>query len=714
MKKFFYSRRGVILIVVLLALILRLWAAFRLPVDYDEPVYMQNAFDYAQAIRAGDLNGVIDYAEVNEHPPLVKLLYSLTILPLSQRAGWSDALLFSRLVSVVFGTLAVAVVALIDPVAGGLMAIQTTMVKYSSQAYLDAFPLFASLAALLAMLKSTSSRDRLVWFSAAAFGLAMAGKYSYFPILIVILYLYFWEKKYPWRNLLPYAGVVVLTFLIFDPYLWRDPLARLMDSALFHTQYAQSAHVQQINYPWYQPVLWVASSNPFKWHPEVFIYNPAEGIFSIDAIIFMLALIALPREWRQRRWVVVWIASSMLFLLLWPTKWPQYTLVVIPAFCLAASLTLRRIITWVKETEEYYGWFSNMLVRPGRWFWIIISAIVVLFIVFISANGVSIWMDRRGWSHLDSDLTGLPSNQIYEIYPEANGKMALGTDSGLAIWTAGQAEDAPDEWEVYTPQNSGLPSEVVLSILVDPDGRLWAGTQNGLASFDGQNWETYRAGDFGLPGEKVNAISRGSGDRLWIGTDSGAAAWDGQSWESYTTGNSGLMDNLVLSIAVDPQPGGDVIYFGTGNGLYRLDSASGEWEQMAPGRFTRELGGVSDLLVDSAGKLWVATLGNGISVWDGSAWTGYKASPNSLPTNRIDEITETSPGVVWIGASFPERPGGVIAYYDGNLWRRYRPYFTGYSGASTVAIARDLQNRLWFGTQSAGVDIFEPQKDDKE
>ena len=83
MKKFIFSRRGAILLVILLALILRLWAAFRLPVDFDEPVYMQAAFDYAQAIRAGGLNGVINYPEVSEHPPLVKLLYSLTVLPLS-------------------------------------------------------------------------------------------------------------------------------------------------------------------------------------------------------------------------------------------------------------------------------------------------------------------------------------------------------------------------------------------------------------------------------------------------------------------------------------------------------------------------------------------------------------------------------------------------------------------------------------------------------
>ncbi|MBP1694399.1 MAG: two component regulator propeller domain protein, partial [Chloroflexi bacterium] len=162
MTKFLRSRRGAILIVVLIALVLRMWAAFQLPLDYDEPVYLQNAFDYAHFIQAGDLKAIIEYNGTPEHPPLTRLLYSLTILPFGAQAGWSEALTFARLVSVIFGTLAVWVLALVDPLAGGLFAIQTYAVKYTSQAYLEAVPLFASLAALFALRFSKVGRDR--WF----------------------------------------------------------------------------------------------------------------------------------------------------------------------------------------------------------------------------------------------------------------------------------------------------------------------------------------------------------------------------------------------------------------------------------------------------------------------------------------------------------------------------------------------------------------------
>ena len=70
------KRRWIVAGVFTLALLLRLWTAWHLPEDYDEPVYLRAAFDYAQLLHTGDLQGVIDYSENVEHPPLVKLLYA--------------------------------------------------------------------------------------------------------------------------------------------------------------------------------------------------------------------------------------------------------------------------------------------------------------------------------------------------------------------------------------------------------------------------------------------------------------------------------------------------------------------------------------------------------------------------------------------------------------------------------------------------------------
>ena len=702
MKWSFRTRRGQILLVVLLGFALRAYAAFQLPVDADEPVYMKAAFDYAQFIKVGDWKAVIDYPENPEHPPLGKLLYSLTVLPLSRRAGWSDALLLSRMISVVFGTLGVWLIALINPLAGGLMAVQTMLVKYTSEAYLEALPLFASLAAVVTLFFSKARRDWFFWLSSVCLGLVAAGKYSYFPIVFVILYLFLGERKYPWRDLLFFLGVAAVTFLALDPALWHDPFRRLANSILFHAQYSQGAHVQEVGYPWYQPLSWISRSWPNIWHPQIFFF------FSLDGIIFLLALAGLYSEWRKRRWNLVWILSGVLFLLLWPTKWPQYTLVVIPALCLSASSALLMVNSWAREQEDYWGWFSGVLPRPPKVFIAGLVGTLTLVVIFFSVNAINIAQDRSGWSHLLAELTPLPSNMVYAISPYQDGKMALGTAKGAVIWSPATGDEVLDNWTILNRQNSGLPDDDVLSVAFDQQGYLWFGTRAGLARYDGQGWQVYRAQDFGLAGEEVHAIKIDGAGRLWIGTNAGAAVFDGQNWISYSTGNSGLTGRLVLSLAFDPQPGGDRVWLGTDQGLNRFDQATGEWAFYKPQATGLGEGGIPDLLIDSSGRLWVATLGGGLSVWDRNTWIHYRISNSGLPSNSVQAIQENGKGQFWISTSFPERPGGLVSHFDGKSWKTYRPYYSGYSGSQAVSIAQDAASRIWFGTLTAGIDIYQP------
>jgi hypothetical protein len=62
------------LIIALLALALRWRAALMLAVDYDEPIYMDAAAQYASAIAAKDWPRLLANRRTIEHPPLVKLL----------------------------------------------------------------------------------------------------------------------------------------------------------------------------------------------------------------------------------------------------------------------------------------------------------------------------------------------------------------------------------------------------------------------------------------------------------------------------------------------------------------------------------------------------------------------------------------------------------------------------------------------------------------
>jgi sugar lactone lactonase YvrE len=696
-------RNLAILAVILLALGLRIWAAWQLPVDYDEPIYVEGAYDYAELIRAGDWQGLIDYSKVSEHPPLTRLLYAAVLLASKNGLAWEQALFASRMVSVVLGTLGVAVVAVFDPLAGFLLAVQTLAVKYTGQAYLEATALFTALLALFAMLRSRKLGDGWFWLSAAALGLTAAAKYSYFPILFVILYIAWWQKRYRSPILLAYLGVAALSFFVFDPHLWHQPLQRLIDSLLFHQQYALGEHVQEVAYPWYKPFNWVSRSHGYIWHPDVFFY------MGIDGLIFLLTLYGSYLEWGKRRWVVVWLGIGMLFLLVWPTKWPQYTLVVIPAFCLAASSAVRDVYHRLQEQETYWGWFSNMFPRPSRRYITVVAAFVGLCILIIALNTAILTYNRLNWTTVTKENSGLPNNAVNDLLPLPDGRMLVATDAGVAFWQAAGAEDLQDKWQVLTPENSGLPSRRVLSLARSGDGVLWFGTLAGLARYDGQSWQVFRAADMGLGSEQINDLVADQGS-LWVASEAGAALYDGVSWTAFTAENSGLTDSAVFALAVQPLTQGERVWFGTLTGVVSYNTQTGAWLPASTAQVGVGWGGVSDLLVDSGGRLWVATLGGGISLWDGSAWSYLRASNSDLPYSTVADVEETSPGVYWIATSLPAQAGGVVSRLEGEVWHTYKPIFSGYTGAETISIARDSLERMWFGTRTEGIYLFEEKK----
>jgi len=169
-----WKRSYSIALVTLLALALRLWAAWQLPLDADEPVYMRAASDYADLMARGDWSGIVNYQGNAEHPPLVKLLYSIPFQLFDPPFGESPELLFNRIVSAVLGTIAVFLLSLIDPLAGLFLAFHSMAIKYTSEVYLEALPLAAIIGSVLALERASKRPPPLV----LAFGSAVRDCHS--------------------------------------------------------------------------------------------------------------------------------------------------------------------------------------------------------------------------------------------------------------------------------------------------------------------------------------------------------------------------------------------------------------------------------------------------------------------------------------------------------------------------------------------------------
>jgi len=325
---------------------------------------MRAALEYTNYLREGKYSWIA-WSETNyEHPTLNKIIYGFGFLleaPIDHfnrsdtrigipmvEAQASEYGMIGRRISITFGTLAVLAAAIVNPIAGFFLAVNTFSVKYTSLVYLEALPMLASFLSLLAYLAfyrkyknwQEGNRKTILWLilSAVSMGVTAASKYIYCIVAVVIIIhaiASVMMKKVPLKFLwliLGWGLFAILSFFVLNPYLWPHPFERLQKSLAYHASYPNSENVKEHPYPWWQPVMWLLM--PFEsldpWPKSAFLIK-------IDPIIFGLAVIGLPRTFKKQLIYFIWLAIGLATLLLWGTKWPQYVLIVMVPYSMAAA-----------------------------------------------------------------------------------------------------------------------------------------------------------------------------------------------------------------------------------------------------------------------------------------------------------------------------------------------------------------------------------------
>ncbi len=435
-----------ILLVVALALGLRLRAVKMLPIDYDEDDYMRAGQEYAHLIRASDWSGFLETNYRYEHPPLAKILTGFSLLAAPEEKLTPDApttagpnrylpralVKSARTVNAILGTLTVLLLAIINPLAGLLLATHTFTIKYVSQIMLEALPALTSLMTVLGYVQSKKQKADTKWLvtSAVFLGLTAASKYLYCLVAIAILIDWFLEEKKKgnlprfYKQALLWGFISVIIFVAADPFLWPDPIGRLKDSVLYHTAYSTGAsEVQNANFPLWQPFVWVSMS-PTGWHPDVFLIAP-------DFFIMLFAIFGITRLWKKERVYALWLGIAFFFLLLWPTKWPQYILMLTVPLSLSASEGIRQfwqnIVEWrrtrksrekikynPKENRQAIPWLT-----PGLIAFTLLTLLPFIFQIAVSLtdfNRLSIRDGFQGgiWREFIGGITG----QVKAVEPE--------------------------------------------------------------------------------------------------------------------------------------------------------------------------------------------------------------------------------------------------------------------------------------------------------
>lgn len=303
--------------------------------------------------------------------------------------------------------------------------------------------------------------------------------------------------------------------------------------------------------------------------------------------------------------------------------------------------------------------------------------------------------------HIKEDLVNIYSlsdNIIEKIYKDREGGVWVGTNSGGVNYLP----DSYNNFEKYRPNGDGLNSisKRIREIVEDPNGKIWLGTEDmGVVLFDPDKQDFKRMSSNNY--RKTLAMLL-RGQDIWVGyfkdgldiinRETGAV-------RHYTAEMLGIDEESVFALCEDRY---GKIWLGNAWGVFVADKDDMRFKRM-------DIFGLCythDIIEDSEGYIWVASLGSGVFQYNPQTGTMVhhtQQGDNSLSSNSVSSITEDHLGQIW----FSTDRGGICKY---NKKQKTYTTFTIKDGLPDDIAYKILEDRnydLWFGT-NRGLVCFNP------
>lgn len=293
---------------------------------------------------------------------------------------------------------------------------------------------------------------------------------------------------------------------------------------------------------------------------------------------------------------------------------------------------------------------------------------------------------------------GLSNNSVSALYSDRQGNIWIGTIFGGVDYFQRNGF----KFDVYVNGMSpnSLSSKRVRGLAEDSQGRIYIGTEDaGFNAFDSHTGRFTR-----LSGNDVSLIIKSYGDSVFLGKSRGGL--DMYSNGRFVGNNfrrlHGKDHNSVYSFLIDNHGNR---WVGSDWGLYKANFGSNDYN-LVP-ELSQDW--VFDIMQDSKGLIWIATMGNGIFRYNpiDEQFKHYpydeKAS-NGLKTNSISAIMEDSNGNIWISTD----RGGLVKYNASEDNFISYSVEEGLPGNVVYDILEDARGYLWFGTNK-GLVKFNPK-----
>ncbi|MBE7504205.1 MAG: ATP-binding protein [Verrucomicrobiales bacterium] len=227
---------------------------------------------------------------------------------------------------------------------------------------------------------------------------------------------------------------------------------------------------------------------------------------------------------------------------------------------------------------------------------------------------------------------GLPDPKTWTLLEATDRTLWVGTDGG-AVRFPPTAEGA------FAPGTCLVPGKI-RALTEDAQGRIWIGTGSGLYLWDGRE-----ATRVEYPGEphryKIRALHTGRDGAVWVGTAQGLHRFGPGETNAWSVA-SGLPHENVCVLLEDRQRR---VWIGTdGGGLARWTPDGFEWFDEARGLSSLRVWALHE---DADGALWIGT-DRGLNVLQGDRLFGL-TTRHGLPDNLVNGIQTDLRGDLWVG-----------------------------------------------------------------
>jgi len=356
-------------------------------------------------------------------------------------------------------------------------------------------------------------------------------------------------------------------------------------------------------------------------------------------------------------------------------------------------------------------------------------------IVFGTNQGLQIFDPARAqWKLLNSANSDLHFDDVATLTCNVEaGFLVVGyRQHGLDVF-----DQASGEWRLLD-RTAGLQRELVDAVAVVGNlAEIWVSSGFGISVLTAERALFYDKSNTPLETNQINVMVSDAAGAVWLGTRDKVYKIVGEEWTIYSPSYvlaSNFPRGEITSLAFTND---GALWIGSDQGqLCKFDPIIINCDPFFAGSDSGIQSAITGLTLDNLGRLYVATAGDGVRLYDGEDWRPFVVAEDQLAGNRVQAITQDQLGYLWLATDggvqqvnpidFKEQrrfagqtpyagindvvtlladPAGGLwlggrgaAYFDGETWLTFAET-DGLVDNRVRALAIDEQPRTWFGTQ---------------